>query len=77
MSHANGAGSIALHATDAARFGYCLAHDGRWKDQQLIPADYIKLCQQTLSYNRHFPFSLQFEHNQAGQILGAPPRRLL
>ncbi len=72
MAHANGAGSIALRATDAARFGYCLAQGGRWKDQQLIPADYLKLCQQTLPYNPHFPFSLQFEHNQAGQILGAP-----
>lgn len=72
MAHANGAGSIALHATDAVRFGYCLAHEGRWQDRQLIPADYIKLCQQASPYNPHFPFSLQFEHNQAGQILGAP-----
>lgn len=72
MAHANGAGSIALRATDAARFGYCLAHAGQWRNQQLVPADYLKLCQQTLPYNPHFPFSLQFEHNQAGQILGAP-----
>ena len=72
MAHANGAGSIALRATDTVRFGYCLAQGGRWRDQQLIPADYLKLCQQTLPYNPHFPFSLQFEHNQAGQILGAP-----
>jgi len=72
MAHANGAGSIALRATDAVRFGYCLAQGGRWRDRQLIPADYLKLCQQALPYNPHFPFSLQFEHNQAGQILGAP-----
>jgi CubicO group peptidase (beta-lactamase class C family) len=72
MSHANGAGSIALRATDAVRFGYCLAQGGRGRDRQLIPADYLKLCQQALPYNPHFPFSLQFEHNQAGQILGAP-----
>ena len=72
MAHANGAGSIALRATDAVRFGYCLAQGGRWRDRQLIPADYLKLCQQSLPYNPHFPFSLQFEHNQAGQILGAP-----
>jgi CubicO group peptidase (beta-lactamase class C family) len=72
MAHANGAGSIALRATDAVRFGYCLAQGGRWRDRQLIPADYIKLCQQASPYNPHFPFSLQFEHNQAGQILGAP-----
>jgi CubicO group peptidase (beta-lactamase class C family) len=72
MAHANGAGSIALHATDAARFGYCLAHEGRWEGKQLIPTSYIRLCQQPLPYNPHFPFSLQFEHNHAGQILGAP-----
>ena len=72
MAHANGAGSIALRATDAARFGYCLAHEGRWEGKQLVPPDYIRLCQKPLPYNPHFPFSLQFEHNHAGQILGAP-----
>ena len=72
MAHANGAGSIALRATDTLRFGYCLAQGGRWQDRQLVPADYLKLCRQASPYNPHFPFSLQFEHNQAGQILGAP-----
>ena len=72
MAHANGAGSIALRATDAVRFGYCLAQGGRWQERQLVPADYLKLCRQASPYNPHFPFSLQFEHNQAGQILGAP-----
>ncbi len=28
MPHANGAGSIAVHATDALRFGYCLLRAG-------------------------------------------------
>ncbi len=72
MAHANGAGSIALRATDTLRFGYCLAQGGRWQDRQLVPADYLRLCRQASPYNPHFPFSLQFEHNQAGQILGAP-----
>ena len=72
MPHANGAGSIAVHATDALRFGWCLAHQGKWKDQQLVPADYIALCQKTLPYNPHTPFSLQFEHNSDGHVLGAP-----
>ena len=44
MPHANGAGSIAVHATDALRFGYCLLHDGRWGEKRLVPADYIALC---------------------------------
>jgi CubicO group peptidase (beta-lactamase class C family) len=72
MPHANGAGSIALHATDVLRFGYCLLREGKWKDQQLVPADYIKLCRSPSPYNPHAPFSLQFEHNADGHVIGAP-----
>jgi CubicO group peptidase (beta-lactamase class C family) len=72
MPHANGAGSTALHATDVMRFGYCLLHQGKWKDQQLVPADYIQLCHQPSPYNVHTPFSLQFEQNSDGHVLGAP-----
>lgn len=72
MPHANGAGSIAVHATDALRFGYCLLREGRWGSQQLVPAEYIRLCQQASPYNPHTPFSLQFEHNADGHVAGAP-----
>ncbi|HVY68795.1 MAG TPA: serine hydrolase [Verrucomicrobiae bacterium] len=72
MPHANGAGSIALHATDALRFGYCLLHHGKWKDRQVVPADYIALCNQPSPFNPHTPFSLQFEHNADGHVAGAP-----
>ena len=72
MPHANGAGSIALHATDALRFGYCLLHEGKWGDRQLVPADYIALCNKPSPYNPHCPFSLQFEHNADGHVVGAP-----
>jgi CubicO group peptidase (beta-lactamase class C family) len=72
MPHANGAGSIALHATDVLRFGYCLLHNGRWKDQQLVPADYIALCNKPIKYNPHCPFTLQFENNADGHVVGAP-----
>lgn len=72
MPHANGAGSIAVHATDALRFGYCLAKAGRWQDKQLIPPAYIKLCQQSSPYNPHSPFVLQFENNADGHVLAAP-----
>lgn len=70
---ANGAGSIALHATDAVRFAYCLAHGGRWGGKQLVPPDYIRLCHTQLTrFNRHTPFSLQWEHNADGHVAGAP-----
>lgn len=72
MPHANGAGSIAVHATDALRFGYCLLHEGRWKDRQLVPADYVALCNKRSPYNPHCPFTLQFENNSDDHVPGAP-----
>lgn len=72
LPHANGAGSIAVHATDAVRFGYCLLHRGRWQDRQLVPADYVEKCRRFLAYNPHSPFSLQFEHNADGHVAAAP-----
>jgi CubicO group peptidase (beta-lactamase class C family) len=72
MPHANGAGSIAVHATDALRFGYCLLEKGKWGNKQLVPADYIAKCNQPSPYNPHTPFSLQFEHNADGHVAGAP-----
>ena len=72
MPHANGAGSIAVHATDALRFGYCLLHAGKWAERQLVPADYIAKCHEASPDNPHTPFSLQFEHNADGHVIAAP-----
>ncbi len=72
MPHANGAGSIALHATDALRFGYCLLHKGRWGDRQLVPADYVEKCGRPSPCNPHTPYSLMFENNSDGHVFGAP-----
>ncbi|MEO8425489.1 MAG: serine hydrolase [Verrucomicrobiota bacterium] len=72
MPHANGAGSIAVRATDALRFGYCLLHQGKWADKQLVPAEYVALCNKPSPYNPHCPFSLQFENNSDGHVAGAP-----
>ena len=43
LPHTPGEGGIALHSTDALRFGYLLARNGRWEKQQLIPQDYLAL----------------------------------
>lgn len=72
MPHANGAGSTAVHATDALRFGYCLLRKGEWAGRSLVPAEYIAMCNRFLPYNPHTPFSLQFEHNADGHVPGAP-----
>ncbi|MDB6172614.1 MAG: serine hydrolase [Chthoniobacteraceae bacterium] len=72
LPNANGAGSIAVHATDAVRFGYCLLHHGAWGDKQVVPAEYVALCNQPSPYNPHTPFSLMFENNSDGHVAGAP-----
>ena len=72
MPHANGAGSTAIHATDALRFAYCLLHQGKWGERQLVPADYIALCNQASPFNPHTPFTLMFEQNSDGHVIGAP-----
>ncbi len=72
MPHANGAGSIALHATDALRFGYCLLHQGKWNGRQLVPAEYVAECGRPSPFNPHCRFSLMFENNSDGHVAGAP-----
>lgn len=69
---ANGAGSISLHATDAVRFGYCLARGGQWDGKQLVPKQYIEMCHTASPFNPHTPFSLQWEQNADGHVPGAP-----
>ena len=72
LPHTPGGGSIAVRATDAVRFAYLLLHKGRWADKQLVPASYIALCAQPSPYNPHSPFSLMFEVNHDGHVIGAP-----
>jgi CubicO group peptidase (beta-lactamase class C family) len=72
LPHANGAGSIALHATDVMRFCYCLLRNGRWGDRRVVPAAYMELVGKPSKYNPHCMFSLQFEVNADGHVAGAP-----
>jgi CubicO group peptidase (beta-lactamase class C family) len=72
MPHANGAGSIAVHATDALRFGYCLLKGGKWGEKQVVPADYVALCNKPSPFNPHSPYTLMFEQNSDGHVAGAP-----
>src|ERR1700678_507987 len=72
LPHTPGEGGIALHSTDALRFGYLLARKGRWEKRQLVPQDYLELVSQPSPFNPHSPFSLQFEVNTDGHVAGAP-----
>jgi CubicO group peptidase (beta-lactamase class C family) len=72
LPHTPGAGGIALHSTDALRFGYLLLKKGQWKNRQLVPADYVELLSRPSPFNPHSPFSLQHEVNADGHVAGAP-----
>ena len=72
LEHTPGAGSIALHATHAMRFGYLLLHNGNWNSKELVPADYVAMCSRPSPYNPHYPYSLMFEVNQDAHVEKAP-----
>jgi CubicO group peptidase (beta-lactamase class C family) len=72
LEHTPGAGSIALHSTDALRFAYLLLHNGKWNANQLVPAEYVAACSRPSPYNPHYPYSLMFEVNQDGHVAKAP-----
>jgi CubicO group peptidase (beta-lactamase class C family) len=72
LEHTPGAGSIALHATDAMRFGYLLLHNGNWNGKELVPADYVAMCSRPSVYNPHYPYSLMFEVNQDAHVEKGP-----
>ncbi len=72
ITHTPGGGGIVLRPTDMLRFGYLLLHEGKWKDKQVIPANYVRLCSRETSYNPHYPYSFQFDVNSGGFYSGLP-----
>ena len=72
IKHTPGAGGIALRPRDMLRFGYLLLNGGRWADEQVIPADYVRHCRSASTYNPHAPYSLQFNVNTHGNVAGVP-----
>lgn len=72
LKHTPGGGGIALRSTDMLRFAYLLLREGKWNGQQVVPADYVRLCGRRPPFHAHFPYSLQFDVNSDGQVAGAP-----
>ena len=65
----DGGGDCAIRSTDVLRFNYLLLHHGRWRSQQLVPAEYVGACGRPSPCQKHAPFSLMFEVNADGQKL--------
>ena len=72
MFHTPGGGSIAVRSTDMLRFGYLLLHQGRWGNKQIVPADFVKLCGQSVKYNPHYTHSFNFNTNDDAHVSGLP-----
>ena len=72
VDHTPGGGGIALRGPDMLRFGYLLLNEGRWRDQQVVPAAYVRHCSRKSPWNHHFPYSLQFNVNTGGTVADLP-----
>ena len=44
LDHTPGGGSIAVRSTDVLRFLYLLLHEGKWGNQQIVPAEFVRKC---------------------------------
>jgi CubicO group peptidase (beta-lactamase class C family) len=72
VDHTPGGGGIAVRATDMLRFAYLLLNEGKWRDRQVVPAEYARACGRPSPYNPHYPYSYQFDINADGHVSGAP-----
>jgi CubicO group peptidase (beta-lactamase class C family) len=72
MFHTPGGGSIAVRSTDMLRFGYLMLHEGKWGKQQVVPADFAKMCGRMVKYNPHYNHSFNFNVNEQGAYPDVP-----
>jgi CubicO group peptidase (beta-lactamase class C family) len=72
LDHTPGGGSIAVRSTDVLRFVYLLLHDGKWKNQQIVPAEFVRQCGKLSPFNPHFPHSYNFVVNGDGHVKDVP-----
>jgi CubicO group peptidase (beta-lactamase class C family) len=72
MFHTPGGGSIAVRSTDMLRFGYVMLHEGKWGKQQVVPADFARMCGRMVKYNPHYNHSFNFNVNEQGAYPDVP-----
>jgi len=72
MLHTPGGGSIAVRSTDMLRFGYLMLHEGKWANQQILPAEFARMCGRMVKYNPHYQHSFNFNVNENGNLADVP-----
>ncbi len=72
MFHTPGGGSIAVRSTDVLRFAYLLLRGGKWGKDQIVPAEFVRMCGRMVKYNPHYSHSFNFNVNEDGHVDGVP-----
>jgi len=72
MFHTPGGGSIAVRSTDVLRFAFLMLHEGKWGREQIVPAEFVKMCGRMVKYNPHYNHSFNFNVNEQEQYAGVP-----
>jgi CubicO group peptidase (beta-lactamase class C family) len=72
MFHTPGGGSIAVRSTDVLRFAYLMLHEGKWGKEQVVPAEFVRMCGRMVKYNPHYNHSFNFNVNEQGQYPDVP-----
>jgi CubicO group peptidase (beta-lactamase class C family) len=71
--HTNAHSGLHLSARDFARFGYLLAHDGQWRDKQIVPQWWIQLATRS-SQQLNPSYGYTFWVNTDGVLWPTAPR---
>ena len=53
-------------------FGYLMLHEGKWGKQQIVPAEFAKMCGRMVKYNPHYQHSFNFNVNENGNLANVP-----
>ncbi len=72
MLHTPGGGSIAVRSTDMLRFGYLMLHEGKWDKEQILPAEFARMCGRMVKYNPHYQHSFNFNVNENSNLANVP-----
>ena len=71
--HTNAHSGLHLSARDFARLGYLLAHDGQWRDKQIVPRSWIQQATQS-SQQLNPSYGYTFWVNTDGVLWPTAPR---
>lgn len=88
QGHSFGGGFLKLPARDLARFGYLYLNGGRWDDEQVVPAEYVRASttasvgtvDRSADYGWHWWVAREeggafFARGYGGQLVYVDPRR--